>query len=137
MKRHDDLSTHRADLSWGAAITFVAVLLACAALDDITTDRDTSFAFERVALAACAGWFLFVARQLWHRGQRLLGLISVGLVALAAIFHPAIGTVTAPTSSASLATFAYLSTFAALVWFLLMAGMLAGAALFRTRHRAV
>ena len=137
MKRHDDHASHRTDPGWSAAITFLAVLLAFAALDDITTDRDTSFAFERLALAGCAGWFLFVARQLWQRGQRLLGLVSVGLVALAAILHPAIGTVTAPTSSASLATFAYLSTFAALVWFLLMAGMLAGAALFRTRHRAV
>jgi hypothetical protein len=134
MKRHDDLASHRTDPGWSAAITFLAVLLAFAALDDITTDRDTSFAFERLALAGCAGWFLFVARQLWQRGQRMLGLVSVGLVALAAILHPAIGTVLAPNPSSFLAPVAHLATVAAMAWFLLVAGMLAGAALFRSNH---
>jgi hypothetical protein len=39
-------------------------VLAFLALDDITTDNATSFAYERVALIACAGWFTVVSWQL-------------------------------------------------------------------------
>ena len=40
-----------------ALISVAALLLAFAALDDITTDTATSFTYEYIALVACAMWF--------------------------------------------------------------------------------
>ena len=129
MKHHEDGRSHRANAARDAVITFVAVVLAFAALDDITTDRDTSFTFERVALAGCAAWFLFVAGRFWQQGQRVPAMLSFALVAVGAFANPAIGQDRAPNQ------LAYLATIAGLAWFLLVAGMLAGAAWFRTNSR--
>ena len=119
MERHHD---HRsADLARDAIITFVAVGVAFLALDDITTDTARSFTPERIALAGCAVWFLFVAWRLWRHGQRVLGVLSCGLVAIAAIAQPAIGPGTVPS-----VRFEYLSAAGALAWFVLVAGVLAG-----------
>jgi len=120
---------HRSGAARDAAVTFLAVMLAFLALDDITTDRATSFMLERVALAGCAGWFLYVAWRFWQQGQRLPALLSFGLVAIGALANPAIGQDPAPNP------LAYLATIAGLAWFLLVAAMLAGAAWFRTNHR--
>jgi len=128
MKNHEG-RIHRSDAARDAAVTFLAVVLAFLALDDITTDQATSFTLERVALAGCAGWFLYIAWRFWQQGQGLLALLSFGLVAIGAFANPAIGQDPAPNP------LAYLATIAGLAWFLLVAGMLAGAAWFRTNHR--
>jgi hypothetical protein len=112
----------RRDLLQDAALTFAAVMLAFAALDDITTDKDASFAFERFALAACAVWLFMVAWRLVHGGHRLLGVVSVSILVASAAAQPAIGPGTDPFK------FEYLVTVAGLVWFLGLAGMLVGLA---------
>jgi len=127
MTLHDDIQGQREHFARDAAMTFVAVALAFGALDDITTDTDTSFAFERVALAGCAVWFVFLARQFWRQRHRVLGVLSFGLVTIAAIAQPAIRQGGDPF------WFQYLSTIAALAWFLLMAGVLAGRGFARRR----
>jgi hypothetical protein len=43
------------------AITFVVLLVAFAALDDITTGNEPSLALEYIAVHASAAWLLFVA----------------------------------------------------------------------------
>ena len=54
-----------------AVVTFVAVGVAFLALDDITTDAATTgFLRERIALAACAAWFAFVAARLIRMRRR-------------------------------------------------------------------
>jgi hypothetical protein len=128
MKNHEG-RIHRSDAVRDAAVTFLAVVLAFLALDDITTDRATSFTLERVSLAGCAGWFLYVAWRFWQQGQRLPALLSFGLVAIGALANPAIGQDPAPNP------LAYLATIAGLAWFLLVAAMLAGAAWLPTNHR--
>ena len=110
-----------------AVITFAAVGLAVAALDDITTDSAQSFLFERAALAVCAVWFFAVASRLWRQGHRLLGGLSFGLVTIGALAQPTIGPDTAPMQPG------YLATVGALAWFLLVAGILAAFA-WRPRH---
>ena len=55
------------------ALSGAALLLAYAALDDITTDHATTFAAEYTALIACAGWLVFAAFYLVRRPQRLRG----------------------------------------------------------------
>ena len=47
-----------------------ALLLAYAALDDITTDTATSFTFEYAMLAVCAAWFTWLGVQLVLRRRR-------------------------------------------------------------------
>jgi hypothetical protein len=105
-----------------AVITFAVVVLAVLALDDITTDTALSFPLERTALVGCAAWFLVVAWQLWRRGHLLLGVVSFGLVTIAALAQPAIGPGTVPMQ------FGYLVTVGTLAWFLLVAAGLAGSA---------
>jgi hypothetical protein len=61
-------------------IAFVT-LLAFAAFDDITTDNDTNFTVEYVALAICALWLCVVSIRLVRGRHRRLG--SVSFVALA------------------------------------------------------
>ena len=113
----------RQDLLGDAALTFAAVLLAFAALDDITTDSATSFAFERFALACCAAWLLIVAWRLMRSGHRLLGAVSVVVVAAGAAAQPAIGPGTLPSLR-----FEYVATVAGLLWFVGVAGILASIA---------
>ena len=57
----------RRDLLRNAALIFAAVILAFAALDDITTDIAATFTFERFGLAACAAWLLIVAWRISAR----------------------------------------------------------------------
>jgi hypothetical protein len=61
-------------------ISLVALGLAFAAFDDITTDNASSFRVEYSVLIACAAWFAFLAARLIRRRCRTLGVVS--LVAL-------------------------------------------------------
>ena len=117
MEHHDYAGSR---LVRDAVITFAAVVFAVLALDDITTDTAPSFPLERTALVGCAVWFLVVAWRLWRQGHRVLGALSFGLLALAALAQPAIGPDTVPIQVG------YLATVGALAWFLLVTGLLAG-----------
>jgi hypothetical protein len=128
MDREDRARPRRSDLARDAAITFVAVVVAFLALDDITTDTARGFRFERLVLAGCALWFLFVAWRFWRHGQPILGVLSFGLVAIAALAQPAVGPGMVPS-----VRFEYLATVGGLAWFLLVAGILAGFAWY-ARH---
>jgi len=99
-----------------AAITFVVVVLAVAAFDDITTDNATSFPLERTMLAGAGIWFLLVATRLWREGHRVIGALSLGLLTIAALVQPTVGPRIATTP------FGYLVTVATLAWFLALAG---------------
>ena len=112
-------SVVRASLLRDAGVTLAVVVLAVAAVDDITTDRDTSFLFERAALAGCAVWFAVLAWRFVQRGRRAVGLFSFGVVIAAAAAQPFIGPGTAPSWTA------YLTTVFGLAWFLMMSGLLA------------
>jgi hypothetical protein len=68
-----------------AAITFVVVVLAWLALDDITTDNSTGFLPEYRFLAGAGAWCLFVAYTLLRKGRRAIGGASVVAVAAAAL----------------------------------------------------
>lgn len=65
-----------------AVVTFVVMLFAYGAFDDITTDNSTDFTFEYVVLGCCALWLLFAGLRLLRIGYRVLGCVS--LLALAA-----------------------------------------------------
>lgn len=114
-----------------AGITVAVVLLAVAALDDITTDNATTFLFERTMLVVCGSWCLLLASRLWRQGHRVLGGLSLTFLAGAALAQPMVGQGIAPTQ---LAYVAYLVTVAALVWFLVIAGALAAIAWRPNRH---
>jgi hypothetical protein len=79
--RHAEAS--RAELRRDAVITVVAVLLAYAAFDDITTDTSaTSFKVEQVALVLCAAALFSVCWNLMRRAYKGIGTISwVALIA--------------------------------------------------------
>ena len=74
-----------------AAITVAALLLAFAAIDDITTDNATTFRVEYTFLVMCAGWLLFVAWSLIRAGHRALGVVSILALAGALWAQRAIG----------------------------------------------
>jgi hypothetical protein len=103
-----------------AALTFVAVVLAFLAFDDITTDRASSFLVERSVLAGCGLWFASLALRFVQQGRRALGLLSLGIVVAAAVAQRRIGPGTIPDMAPE-----YLATVLALAWFLLVSGMLA------------
>jgi len=124
MEHHDYAGSR---LVRDAVITFAVVVLAVLALDDITTDTAPSFALERTALVGSAVWFLVVAWRLWRQGHRVLGVLSFGLVTIAALAQPANGPGTVPTHVG------YLATVGALAWFLLVAAGWAALA-WRPRH---
>lgn len=126
---------HRADLSplqllRDAAITLATVLLAFAGFDDITTDRATTFTVEWVGLAVCGVWLLTVSWHLLRSGQRWLGSISV--VALVA----AVGAGSTIRPGTGPFQIEYLTTIAGLLWFLGLAGILAGQAWVRADRQA-
>ena len=105
-----------------ALVTLGAVGLAFAALDDITTDRSTgNFLPERILLAACAAWFAFVAARLIRERHRILGGLSLGVLALGAAVQPGVGPGQAPMW---FKYFAYAATVGALAWFVVLAGLL-------------
>lgn len=109
----------RRDLLRDAALTFAAVVLAFAALDDITTDKAANFIFERLGLAACAVWLFIVAWRLVRGGHLVLGVVSVIVLVASAAAQFAIGPGTVPLQ------FEYLVMMAGLVWFLSLAGIFA------------
>ena len=53
--------------SWRGIVTSVAVILALLALDDITTDNDSSFALERVVVVGCGAWLAYMVLRLLRR----------------------------------------------------------------------
>jgi hypothetical protein len=112
----------RRQLLRDAAVTLATVLLAFAAFDDITTDTATTFTFEWVGLAVCGVWLLIVSWRLLRSRHRWLG--SVSLVALVAAAGA--GSAIRPGSGAFQTE--YLTTIAALLWFLGLAGILTGQA---------
>ncbi len=129
------MENHDHGLRWllrQAGITVAVVLLAVAALDDITTDKATAFPLERTALVGCGLWFLLLASRLWREGHRTLGVLSLTFLTGAALAQPWVGQGIAPTQLAHLS---YLVTVAALAWFLALAGILAGFAWWPA-HRA-
>jgi hypothetical protein len=116
-----------------AGITVAVVLLAVAALDDITTDNATAFPLERSMLVGSGLWFLLLASRLWRQGHRTLGVLSLTFLTGAALAQPWVGQGIAPTP---LAYLAYLVTVAALAWFLVVAGVLAAIVWRPTRQPA-
>jgi peptidoglycan/LPS O-acetylase OafA/YrhL len=101
-----------------AVLTCGVVLVALLALDDITTDSSTTFALERAAVIACGVWFAFIARQLWRQGRRGLAVVSAALLGLAAVAQPGIR------PGVSSGQFGLVVTWIALVWFLIVAGVM-------------
>ena len=89
--QHESSSAHAPRFIRQAAITFAALLLAFAAIDDITTDNATRFPVEYTFLVLCAGWLLFVAWSLIRAGHRALGVISIFALAGALWAQRAIG----------------------------------------------
>ena len=66
-----DMSKARAfDRVRDGVVTVVALLLAFAAFDDITTGTETDFTTEYVALLICGGWLLFVTFRLFRQSKR-------------------------------------------------------------------
>ena len=114
-----------------AALTCGVVLLAFLAIDDITTDSSTTFAVERAAVIACGVWFAFVVRQLWRQSRRGLAVVSAALLGLAAVAQPGIGQ-SVPNARVELVRTATALTWFALIWFLIVAAVLAG--VLGTRH---
>lgn len=113
-----------------AAVTLAAVLLAFAAFDDITTDRATAFTVEWAGLAVCAVWLLAVSWRVLRSQHQWLGSISMVVLVVAAGAGSTIRPGTDPFH------IEYLTTIAALLWFLSLAGILAGQAWVRTDRHA-
>lgn len=111
-----------------AVLTCGAVLVAFLAFDDITTDTATTFALERAAVIACGVWFAFIARQLWRQGRRGLAVVSAALLGLAAVAHPGVR------PGVSSGQFGPVVTWIALVWFLIVAGVMGLPRTRRTPH---
>ena len=109
-------------------VTIAAVFLAVAAFDDITTDHDTNFVFERAALLMCAGWFLVLAWRVSQAGRRALGRTSVVAALAVGLAQWAVGPGTAQS------WIAYLLMLAGLGWFVVVAGILAWSRFFRRRE---
>jgi hypothetical protein len=60
-----------------SVISLVLLGLAYAALDDITTDRATSFTVEYSILAGCGAWILVVAALFTRARHYILAVLSV------------------------------------------------------------
>jgi len=113
-----------------AALVLAAVIVAFLALDDITTDDAASFGFERFGLLCCWTWLLVVSARLM-RNHRTLGLMSLGLLGLAAPALRAIGPDTRPGLS-----FEYAVTVVFLAWFIGLSAFVAALAWRSRRRRA-
>jgi hypothetical protein len=123
-----DKNQNRQTLLRDGLISFGVVLLAFGAVDDITTDNAPTFLVERIALVCAGAWFVFLAFRLWQGHLRLVAVISVAMIGLAAWAQPLIGPGTVPNDVA------YLTTIAGLAWFLFVAAFLVSIA-WRLRHR--
>ena len=101
-----------------ALITLVAVFIAAAAVDDITTDHAAGFAAERTALVVCTAWFMFVAWRISQLGRRALGRASMAAALAFGLAQWAIG----PGQAIRVE---YVVTLVGLGWFVAVAGILA------------
>jgi hypothetical protein len=114
MRNEDPILAFRLDLV-RAGMTLIASIVAFLALDDITTDADSSFALERAALAGCGVWFTVVGWHLLRHGRPVLGGLSLGFVAAAVLAQVAPGP----------GMVQYLATAGGLAWFVGLGGLLA------------
>jgi len=118
--RHPDYARRlRIGFLRDGTLTLAAVLLALAALDDITTDHGASFYGERIALVVCALWFVIAGRRMSVYGSRPLGILSIAVAAAAAVAQFAIVPGTVPALQIS-----YLFTLLGLGWFTLLSAVL-------------
>jgi len=101
------------------AVTVAALILSFAALDDITTGKETDFTLEYGVLLVCAGWLLFVTFSLMLASRRVLGVMSFVALAAALWAQREIG----PGITPGLWP-AYVVTVSAFVWFLIVSGVL-------------
>jgi hypothetical protein len=120
MEHPHNVLRFRGHLRRDAALTCVGVIVVFLALDDITTDTASTFAFERIALACCGVWLLSVAWRLLRGGHPVLGAVSVVAIAAGALAQPSIGPGILPSLR-----FEYVATAAGLMWFIGLAGVLA------------
>src|SRR5690349_933855 len=74
-----------------AAVTIAGLLLVFAAFDDITTDNATSFPLEYTILVVAAAWLLSIAGRLILHDHRLVGGISLLVLAGAVWGQRAVG----------------------------------------------
>jgi hypothetical protein len=110
----------RSELQFPAGVgTLFAVLLAFAALDDITTDNATSFALEYAVLVACCVWCLVVILGLLNSRRRILAATSAAILAGALWGQRAIGPGTDPSWRPE-----YVATVSAVIWFLVLSLLL-------------
>lgn len=126
MKPGHRVERSRRQLLRDAAVTLATVLLAFAAFDDITTDNDTNFTLEWACLAVSALSFANVSWRVLRSEHRWLGYISVVVLIAAAGAGSTIRPGISPFE------IEYLTTLAGLLWFLVLAGILAGLAWRRT-----
>ncbi len=112
------------------AVTLIALALAFLALDDITTGRQSSFVFENIALLCVAAWLLGLAVNLARRGQRLVGVLSLVVLAAAVVAQWGIGPGTSPGFEP-----AYLATVACMAWFCVLSSVLIAGGLRPTAAR--
>lgn len=117
MEQREKIQDRQALLRDGL-ISFGAIFLAYGALDDITTDNATSFPVERTMLVCVGAFFVYLAFRLWQERHRIIAVISLAMVGLAAWVQPWIGTRTTPSR---FEIFAYLATITGLAWFLFVA----------------
>lgn len=103
----------------GGFATLAFLVAAFLAFDDITTDNATSFPLEYTLLLAGAVWGLFVAARLIRRGNHILGLISLFMLAGAVWGQRKVGPGTVPSWQLE-----YLATLAGLLWFLVLSAIL-------------
>jgi len=96
-------------------VTLPQVLLAFLALDDITTDNDTDFTEEYSILLSVAIWCLVVALSLTGMRRFVLRGTCMVVLAAAVLGQRSIGPGTVPSWQP-----AYVSTVAALGWFLVL-----------------
>ena len=103
---------HAAALIRDAVGTLAALLLSFAALDDITTGNQEALTLEYWVLLACGGWLLFVAVQLLRASRRMLGGVSLVMIAGAVWAQSGIGPGVTPVFRPD-----YVVTAIAFVWF--------------------
>jgi hypothetical protein len=101
-----------------AAIVLASAMLAFAAFDDITTDADTSFLLEWLALAGCGLVLLTVSWRLLRGGRRTLGMVSIFLIVATAAVQAAM-----PSEARRQINVQYVLTFTSLLWFFVLAGL--------------
>jgi hypothetical protein len=111
-----------------ALVTVVALYLVWAAFHDIThgeADLTAEYAF----LCACAAWFAYVGMSLFLARHRTVGIVSLAALAAGISGQREIGPGTTATLSPS-----YLATVGAMLWFLLLSGILAVMSWRASRH---